>query len=204
MKLGLAFIALAFAQDATEPTTATGLDARGKKNKNKGKVTTTQPPTTTTTEKFTQAPTTKATTKATTKRPNFGNRTKEDYKYLRQNGVPHLSCFRCTAQSYLDCAATGTVETCNADGTKGACQTVERRRNGFVIGVEMGCKEPRACNRDRFQNWKGFPKQCRPEITDGPSVCRQCCYYDNCFGTSDGHFFGQINRTYKDWSKQLD
>ena len=61
----------------------------------------------------------------------------------------------------------------------------------------MGCKEFGACKANRKQNFiKGRFGQCRPDIVNGPSVCRQCCTTDQCT-----RFYNP--KTFLEWSQDI-
>jgi len=102
---------------------------------------------------------------------------------LRRN-VP-LSCWRCSgARSWIECAQNGQLDHCQESAT--SCQIEVRRRDGIIESINTGCKQRQACENNKAQNFPGGEEnptanQCRPDVnTEGPSVCRQCCYANNC------------------------
>jgi len=106
-----------------------------------------------------------------------------------------LVCWTCDGATPEECLANGENVTCQEN--QGSCQLEVRKReqeDGSVAFVEYrtGCKQKRACRNNQKQNFVGGNKdhtQCRPEEDLGydHSVCRQCCYEDNC--VSDGATF---------------
>jgi len=67
-----------------------------------------------------------------------------------------------------------------------SCQVTIRKRNGKYARVETGCKAAIACEQNKLNNFVGgwvmptTENQCRPGYDHGPSVCRQCCFTNNC------------------------
>ena len=68
-----------------------------------------------------------------------------------------------------------------------ACSITTRMRNGETRSISAGCKAKDACESDKLNNFAIFEEQsatsghqCRPDAQTGPSVCRQCCYSNNC------------------------
>ena len=107
--------------------------------------------------------------------------------------VAPLSCWRCDgAANWGECASAGHLEQCEESAT--SCQITIRKRDGAVEGIFTGCKQREACENNKSnnfvtltaenENWaeQGWedPNQCRPSTQNGPSVCRQCCYANNC------------------------
>merc|ERR1712050_445461 len=102
----------------------------------------------------------------------------------RQNSVEiedfaDFGCIHCNSNNMTDCLNNGEYAKCRIGEV---CQTEIRKRDGEVRGVTMRCKSAVACNDNRKQNFKGDWKsrQCRPDVREGPSVCRQCCSTDRC------------------------
>ncbi|CAG5095113.1 Oidioi.mRNA.OKI2018_I69.XSR.g14039.t1.cds [Oikopleura dioica] len=97
-----------------------------------------------------------------------------------------ISCWTCDASNWNECAQVGFLEACDAQIT--ACSITSRMRNGEVRSISAGCKARDACESDKLNNFAIFEEdaphtsghQCRPDSDLGPSVCRQCCYSNNC------------------------
>jgi len=95
-----------------------------------------------------------------------------------------LQCWTCNAGNWKECMEKGRLQKCEPNVT--ACQVTTRKRNGEVAAVETGCKAAIACEQDKANNFVGgwnsptTENQCRPDQGHGPSVCRQCCYSNNC------------------------
>jgi len=95
------------------------------------------------------------------------------------NAYNTLECFTCQGKSAADCQSKGSVKKC-LDNEE-VCQIHQRKRNGAVYRVRMGCKQHRACDNNMVQNFitgpavKDQDDQCKPDATTGTSVCRQCC-----------------------------
>jgi len=100
--------------------------------------------------------------------------------------VNPLSCWRCDgAKNWGECASAGYLEQCEESAT--SCQLTIRKRDGEVEGIFTGCKQKEACLNNKAQNFVTNSEnqnyqdnQCRPSADNGPSVCRQCCYANNC------------------------
>lgn len=107
---------------------------------------------------------------------------------LHDNNKPsnpsQLQCWTCHASNWMECMDTGRLLHCEPNVT--ACQVITRKRNGEYAAVETGCKAAIACEQDKANNFVGgwnsptMENQCRPDQGNGPSVCRQCCYSNNC------------------------
>lgn len=96
-----------------------------------------------------------------------------------------ISCWTCDASNWNECAQVGFLEACDAQIT--ACSVTTRMRNGETRSISAGCKAKDACESDKLNNFAIFEEQtatsghqCRPDAQTGPSVCRQCCYSNNC------------------------
>lgn len=99
-----------------------------------------------------------------------------------------ISCWTCDASNWNECAQVGFLQACDAEVT--ACSITTRMRNGETRSISAGCKAKDACESDKLNNFAIFgdetPQvvtsghQCRPDAQTGPSVCRQCCYSNNC------------------------
>lgn len=99
-----------------------------------------------------------------------------------------ISCWTCDASNWNECAQVGFLQACDAQVT--ACSITTRMRNGEARSISAGCKAKDACESDKLNNFAIFgdetPQvvtsghQCRPDAQTGPSVCRQCCYSNNC------------------------
>lgn len=96
-----------------------------------------------------------------------------------------ISCWTCDASNWNECAQVGFLEACDAQIT--ACSITTRMRNGETRSISAGCKAKDACESDKLNNFAIFEEQsatsghqCRPDAQTGPSVCRQCCYSNNC------------------------
>jgi len=66
------------------------------------------------------------------------------------------------------------------------CFAEIRKRDGSVINVNMGCKQAKACETNHEMNFRDpnpWQQQCQfsNKKFGSNSVCRQCCYVDNCF-----------------------
>merc|ERR1712176_1230035 len=119
-----------------------------------------------------------------------------------------LVCWTCHAKDPEECMANGESVTCLEN--QEACQLEVRTReqeDGTYAFVEYrtGCKQKRACRNNQKQNFVGGNKdytQCRPEEDQGydHSVCRQCCYEDNC--VSDGSTFWMPEKR-SEWKKNM-
>ena len=104
------------------------------------------------------------------------------------NYVAPLSCWRCDgAKNWGECAQLGHLEQCEESAT--SCQLTIRKRDGEVEGIFTGCKQKEACQNNKAQNFVTNAEnndndysenQCRPAADNGPSVCRQCCFANNC------------------------
>lgn len=91
---------------------------------------------------------------------------------------PPISCFTCRAKTVDGCASSGNTKVCNPN--QEVCQLQVRKRGGRVLQIQMGCKQHRACENNKANNFVGTnPRmhQCKPKTlsTSTPSVCRQCC-----------------------------
>ena len=88
-----------------------------------------------------------------------------------------------------NCAKTGYEKACTASET--SCMIQVRKRDGYVNGYKMGCKQPQACHNNKLQNFAGDYSQwqCKTgKAKPGPSVCTQCCQNgDSCFGNANGY-----------------
>lgn len=107
---------------------------------------------------------------------------------LHTNNAPtapsQLQCWTCHSKNWLDCMEHGKLEHCEPNIT--SCHIVVRKRNERYAQVQAGCKAAIACEQDKNNNFVGgfdnptSSNQCRPDSGHGPSVCRQCCYSNNC------------------------
>lgn len=95
-----------------------------------------------------------------------------------------LQCWTCQSENWLDCMESGKLAFCEPNIT--SCQVETRKRDGLYASVSTGCKASIACEQDKNNNFVGgwdepiSTNQCRPDYPSGPSVCRQCCYSNNC------------------------
>jgi len=131
------------------------------------------------------------------------NYRKEPRKEKQTNETDgQLKCFTCNARSVKDCKATGSLKTCQEN--EQSCELEVRTRFNQQtkvydeIRVITGCKQPLACKNNHAQNFVGKNKnntQCRPEKDKGydHSVCRQCCWEDNCV-EKGGNFWNPQTR----------
>jgi len=91
-----------------------------------------------------------------------------------------LKCWTCSnVESNEACIQTGTIENCQS--SQGACQNEIRTING-KLSIDKRCKQKQACQNNERQNG-GFnglyvPLQCNADPSG--SVCRCCCYDDEC------------------------
>ncbi|CAG5080218.1 Oidioi.mRNA.OKI2018_I69.PAR.g9508.t1.cds [Oikopleura dioica] len=120
----------------------------------------------------------------------------------------NLSCWTCVATSIEDCQANGSLVSCleNEESCELEVRTRLNSESGdyFVEQIMTGCKQKLACQNNQSNNFIGkmgnFNKkkaetQCRPETDQGydHSVCRQCCWTDNCVN-ADGNFWDPQTR----------
>ncbi|CAG5080215.1 Oidioi.mRNA.OKI2018_I69.PAR.g9507.t1.cds [Oikopleura dioica] len=104
-----------------------------------------------------------------------------------------LRCWKCDHKSVAACQAQGSLETCESN--EDSCQLEIRTRKSNITKIKTGCKQKKACQRNQANNffeqsfWYNKDKtQCRPETNRGytVSVCRQCCWTDNCVNQGSG------------------
>jgi len=120
----------------------------------------------------------------------------------------NLSCWTCIATSVEDCQASGSLVSCleNEESCELEVRTRLNQQSGeyFIERISTGCKQKLACQNNQENNFIGkmgnFKKnkditQCRPETDQGydHSVCRQCCWTDNCVN-ADGNFWDPQTR----------
>jgi len=89
----------------------------------------------------------------------------------------NLLCWKCKAENMENCYEKGEIEIC--DGRLESCGLEERRWEGILVGVELGCKSSLQCHSDISTNFIAATNQCRP-TESGHSMCRQCCATDMC------------------------
>lgn len=91
-----------------------------------------------------------------------------------------LKCWRCTnVESNEACIQSGTIEDCQS--SQSACQN-EIRTAGGKLTIDKRCKQKEACQNNEKQNG-GFPGLYVPlqcNVNPSGSVCRCCCYSDEC------------------------
>ena len=114
--------------------------------------------------------------------------------------VAGSSCWQCDAMSYTQCAGSGTWQTCPL-GDLDCCFVEVRSKYMKLQQLCTGCKDKRACEDNRKQNFavqddtsiRPLLDQCRPSFYlqmknkrwgSQQSVCRQC------FRTCDPSQFG--------------
>ncbi|CBY41718.1 unnamed protein product [Oikopleura dioica] len=94
----------------------------------------------------------------------------------RKKNSDDLFCWKCTAQNLEHCNKSGTAQKCPHD--QRICGIELRKRDGRIVGVQMGCQSSSSCEANKKQNFIHPYKrltQCRPEWFMPYSVCRQCC-----------------------------
>ena len=111
-------------------------------------------------------------------------------------------CWTCEATSITDCQNTGSNVECH-QGDYGGCMVEMYVESGTLRQLNMGCKQPAACETQKsvnFWDFLGNPTViaareahapydrftvCKPETANNSyqprSKCTQCCTTDNCF-----------------------
>jgi len=115
------------------------------------------------------------------------------------------ACWHCDQPTLELCKEKGMVKNCRSGNPGGnVCMIEMRERDGKLFGVCMGCKDESTCLNQKYNNFLGQrpnQHQCKPESTQGPSVCRSCCKGKNCWGDDKNPFKLTEESTIADWKK---
>ncbi|XP_039256621.2 P-selectin-like [Styela clava] len=100
-----------------------------------------------------------------------------------------LKCLECSGvSSDEECRAKGKIRQCRFN--EDACEIELRRHEGWghTLKIYKHCKQSKACDDNHVQNPRAawMPSQCNPESFN--SVCRCCCYEDECNVARDSCF----------------
>jgi len=105
----------------------------------------------------------------------------QELEKLRLKQQPDFTrfCWRCDVSGISDqtelqntCVRTGFAEACYS-GNDG-CFVEQRKNDGEIGFLSMGCMSTSACNSGRNDLTKGKFPQCKP-TTDNQSYCQGCC-----------------------------
>lgn len=113
------------------------------------------------------------------------------FSCLLYHSATALRCLECAGVSTeADCRAQGSVRQCEFN--EDACEIELRRHEGWggSLKIYKHCKQSRACDNNYVQNPRSawVPSQCNPE--DFNSVCRCCCFTDECNVANENCFGG--------------
>ena len=93
-----------------------------------------------------------------------------------------MSCFQCDEKDTDACWRKGKEQICH--GANHVCQIEVRKRFGRTERISMGCKQLKACQDNKFQNFNQKPDtptkdigliidyQCNPIDYGSESTCR--------------------------------
>lgn len=127
----------------------------------------------------------------------------------QQQQTSNLQCMECSGQSYDQCYMNARLRTCPQQ--ERSCFLEVRYRGSQVVSVQSGCAQEVACINNMKQNFYDFNEYGQGGVnhldtarhdckvfSNNPfanSVCRNCCFSDNCTN-------GWQPSTFEDWNIQ--
>lgn len=127
----------------------------------------------------------------------------------QQQQTSSLQCMECSGQSYDQCYMNARLRSCPQQ--ERSCFLEVRYRGSQVVSVQSGCAQEVACINNMKQNFYDFNEYGQGGVnhldtarhdckvfSNNPfanSVCRNCCFSDNCTD-------GWQPSTFEDWNIQ--